>query len=434
MRKFFLISIFILLPGFIKFSLKAQDTAFIYLSDFVIHTDHVRYHDVGVGVDHPWGKPGKTISIYGNKYDKGIAIMSDWMTDSYVMYQLESQFLRFTAIMGISDYAHYPFEWAMIDTAGRWVRQYRGCKDDPDGLYCDSLDQYIPGWPGQTDIDNQFVELYENHSPNRRILMIRPACYTKVFLDEGEAYHSGYIARSESYESPLDTVDIDLSGKNMMKISAYPHGYQYEPFDDHDVFVSDCPWNDLISYANPKLYYIKSLKGISLDKSKLTLDQFEQDTLHVKLNPDTAYLKHVKYESSNPDVVSVVNPLKGIIEGAGGGTATVTATSYDGNYQDSCVVTVQGTSIGEIIGPVDISTIVKNPSPLSNVEIDLSDFSDKSRVHVKIYSLSGELLYSRGVHANRLHINLTGIAGQGFCIVQVTAAQKAGSTLLLLQD
>ena len=434
MRNTCFITILILLLGFIKLSLKAQDTAFIHLSDFIIHTDHVRYHDVGVGVDHPWGKPGHTISIYGNKYDKGIAIMSDWMTDSYVLYQLYGQFIRFTAIMGISDYASYPFEWAMIDTAGKWIKQYRGCKDNPDASGCDSLDQYIPGWPGNSDIDNQWVQLYDNNSPDRRIIMIRPACYTKVFLDGGETYHSGYIARSESYESPMDTIDINVTGKNMMKISAYPHGYQYEPFDDHDVFVSDCPWMDLITYANPKLYYIKSLKGISLVKSELTLNQFEQDTLHVILNPDTAYLRHVKYESSNPDVVTVVNPLEGIIEGAGGGTATVTATSYDGNYQDSCVVTVQGTSIGEIIGPGDIYTIVKNPSPLAQVEIDLSDFSDKSRVHVKVFNLSGKLLYVRNASADMLNINLKGIVEPGFYIIQIYSGHKYESSLLLLHE
>ncbi len=66
--------------------------------------------------------------------------------------------------------------------------------------------------------------------------------------------------------------------------------------------------------------------------------------------------------------------------------------------------------------------------------MDLSGFSKKSKVHVKVYSLSGKLLYSRYARANSLHVNLKGIAKPGFCIVQVTAAQKAGSTILLLQD
>ncbi|NBC83560.1 MAG: T9SS type A sorting domain-containing protein [Bacteroidetes bacterium] len=264
--------------------------------------------------------------------------------------------------------------------------------------------------------------------------MVRPACYTKIFLDENESYYSGYLARTEFFQSPLDTVDIDISDKNIMKIEAFPDGYQYEPFEEHDVFVSRCPWLDNMNYADAKLYFIKSLKGIALARSELTIDQHERDTLVVSFDPDTAYMKHVKFESMNTSAVRIVDARNGIIEGHGIGKATVIATSFDGNYQDSSIVTVNPL-VGVFNTHEENKNIpLKSPSPLSNIEINLSEYSGISAVQVNIYSLTGKLLYANNTNSTSLNINLQGIAQPGLCVVQLITNHKSDSKIVLLHE
>lgn len=79
--------------------------------------------------------------------------------------------------------------------------------------------------------------------------------------------------------------------------------------------------------------------NITLDNNSLSLETEGTAQLNVTVSPENADNKNVTFESSDEDVVTVDNT--GNVLAIGAGTATVTATSEDGNKQATCEVTVQ---------------------------------------------------------------------------------------------
>ncbi len=80
--------------------------------------------------------------------------------------------------------------------------------------------------------------------------------------------------------------------------------------------------------------------GVSLDKGSLTLDVGESDTLNATVQPDNATNKNVTWSSNNADVATVEN---GVVTAIGEGEATITVTTEDGSFTDTCNVTVAHT-------------------------------------------------------------------------------------------
>ncbi|WP_425449554.1 Ig-like domain-containing protein [Dethiothermospora halolimnae] len=80
-----------------------------------------------------------------------------------------------------------------------------------------------------------------------------------------------------------------------------------------------------------------NVRGVSLNKTETVLPINSTETLLATIKPANGSNKNVIWESSNPSVVSVNN---GIITGKSYGTATITVTTEDGSYQDSCEVNV----------------------------------------------------------------------------------------------
>ena len=83
---------------------------------------------------------------------------------------------------------------------------------------------------------------------------------------------------------------------------------------------------------------VVAVGGVSLDETNLSLIIGETGTLVATVTPDNATNKNVTWSSSNHAVATVSN---GEITALAVGTATITATTEDGNKTDTCVVTVQ---------------------------------------------------------------------------------------------
>ena len=80
--------------------------------------------------------------------------------------------------------------------------------------------------------------------------------------------------------------------------------------------------------------------GITLDQDNITLEPGATETITATVTPDNVTEPGLTWESSNPDVVTVVN---GVVTGVGTGTATITVTANDGSgVSASCTVTVDG--------------------------------------------------------------------------------------------
>ncbi len=95
------------------------------------------------------------------------------------------------------------------------------------------------------------------------------------------------------------------------------------------------------SYSNKADVTVSQLlvSSISLNKSSLTIDALQKDTLSATILPEKAKDKTVTWSSSNEKVVKV--STDGVIEAIVGGTAVITATANDGSgVTASCKVTV----------------------------------------------------------------------------------------------
>lgn len=78
--------------------------------------------------------------------------------------------------------------------------------------------------------------------------------------------------------------------------------------------------------------------GIALDKSELNMNNGNQKTLIAMVNPTNAINKNVVWLSSNTDIATVDE--NGVITAIAEGEVTISATSIDGNYTESCKVKI----------------------------------------------------------------------------------------------
>ena len=81
-----------------------------------------------------------------------------------------------------------------------------------------------------------------------------------------------------------------------------------------------------------------AVTGVTIDET-LSVKTGEHKTPSYTVNPAEATNKAVSFKSDNP-AVATVNETTGEVTGVKEGTATITITTADGNFTDTCVVTV----------------------------------------------------------------------------------------------
>ena len=82
------------------------------------------------------------------------------------------------------------------------------------------------------------------------------------------------------------------------------------------------------------------VQSVEINRSALTLTVGGTQALRATVEPSDAANRAVVWSSSNPQVVSVSST--GVVTAIAPGTATITVTTVDGGYTDTCTVTVQG--------------------------------------------------------------------------------------------
>ncbi len=87
--------------------------------------------------------------------------------------------------------------------------------------------------------------------------------------------------------------------------------------------------------------------GVSLDKATFDLGLGNTATLVATVDPADATNKALTWTSSDPSIVSV--DANGTIKALADGSATITVTTADGTYTDTCVVTVTVPVTGVVI-------------------------------------------------------------------------------------
>ncbi len=101
--------------------------------------------------------------------------------------------------------------------------------------------------------------------------------------------------------------------------------------------------------ANTTVYAIWGIPvtGVSLDKSSITLNEGDTDTLTATVKPDTATNRTVTWSSDKPEIASVDND--GMVTAESPGQATITVTTNDGKKTANCLVTVNAAAKEETI-------------------------------------------------------------------------------------
>ena len=81
-----------------------------------------------------------------------------------------------------------------------------------------------------------------------------------------------------------------------------------------------------------------SVTGITIDET-VTIDENGTGIINATVTPSDATNQIIIWSSDNESVATVDST--GVVTAVSVGTATITATTQDGNYTDTCVVTIQ---------------------------------------------------------------------------------------------
>ena len=101
-----------------------------------------------------------------------------------------------------------------------------------------------------------------------------------------------------------------------------------------------------LNYLAPAVPYTKvtysapeqvAVTGMTLEKKSIEVEKGKTETINVIITPENATRKGITWTSSDTNVATVTN---GVVKGISAGTATITATTKDGNFTDTCEVTV----------------------------------------------------------------------------------------------
>jgi len=103
--------------------------------------------------------------------------------------------------------------------------------------------------------------------------------------------------------------------------------------------------------------------GISLSRTAISLDGTNSWQLTATVLPSNATNKNVTWASSNSAIASV--SASGRVAGVGDGTATITATTQDGNHTAGCTVTVKPVAVTGIRLDKTTMTLERNQQQLN---------------------------------------------------------------------
>ena len=128
--------------------------------------------------------------------------------------------------------------------------------------------------------------------------------------------------------------------------------------------------------------------GVTLNESSATINTGEELVLTPTISPSNATNKNVTWSSSDTSVATVSN---GTVTGVGEGTATITVTTEDGNFEASCVVTVQAGVVYDLYYLADGSayyTVALYTDGSGYYRCDYPSFTDYNSQQHFTYSVS----------------------------------------------
>ncbi len=196
-----------------------------------------------------------------------------------------------------------------------------GLIDDADISYC-----YNSG----NVFGNSFVG---GVAVNKQQLMFGPSSVSETYYLKNDSVNSQIYGCEDVTEDILNITAKSEDELKQIRFSSTVWKYENNQINNGYPYLA---WQeDMLSNV--------PVTKVSLDKETMNLDFDESSNLMVTVYPTYASNREVIWSSDNESVVKVTD--SGNVTGVSVGTATITATSVDGGYSDSCVVTVNAKNI-----------------------------------------------------------------------------------------
>jgi uncharacterized protein YraI len=172
-----------------------------------------------------------------------------------------------------------------------------------------------------------------------------------------------------------------------------------------------------INYGNETAYVHKdyvildgnvAVTGVSLNKSSLTLNAGQKQTLIPTISPSNATNKSITWSTSDSSIATV--STTGEVTANAVGNVTITVTTVDGSHTATCQITVAGTPSQEIASSV--YTVDGQNSMLLGVEDEIAIAQLKNNLNnnkdeLKIYKADGtEITDTTAIVATGMKVKL----------------------------
>ncbi|MCL2065584.1 MAG: Ig-like domain-containing protein [Candidatus Cloacimonetes bacterium] len=138
--------------------------------------------------------------------------------------------------------------------------------------------------------------------------------------------------------------------------------------------------------------------GVRLDHSFLSLKVGDSETLTATIEPENATNQQIVWSSSDDDVVIVSQD--GVVEAISGGTATITATTVDGNVTAECSVSINSSDVFFILNTIQWENAINSIS-------QGSDITNYTLMIVNDFEVSGTRVNTFG-NRNDIYVTIAG--------------------------
>lgn len=170
-----------------------------------------------------------------------------------------------------------------------------------------------------------------------RVTVIQPA---KAVVFEAKSYNVkiGQLVVLKAEVQPADTTyNTIVWSSSDEKIATVDSDGVVKGLKKGTVTITATADNGRIT-GTCKVHVRKPVKGVTLDKSAVTLAVGKKVTINASVVPESASNQKVTWSSNNYDVASV--DKNGVVTAKSSGYVEITATSKDGGYKAKCRITV----------------------------------------------------------------------------------------------
>ncbi len=200
----------------------------------------------------------------------------------------------------------------------------------------------------------------------------------------------------------------------------------YVPNGSLNVYKNAPVWEEFLNIVEEI-----DIAGITLSSHAIELEINQDSALTYTITPSNATNKNINWTSRNPNIATINN---GTVTAKSAGTAYIIATTEDGGYKDSCLVTVTDNtnSISDIANSsglriypnpiVNGKLTIETPNPLKGaIALGKSPLGD---LGVKLFDLNGKLVGTFSITGEKTEINISHLPSGTYLLKVGNVTQK----------